>query len=73
MTRLWRRLSGPVKIGLLLGLLGATLTLIGLLRGGFAPVTARSVFLGILIGGGAWGVIAWAIALAAHDAMEDDA
>ena len=72
MMQFWTRLSGPVKIGLLLGLLGATLTLIGLLRGGFAPVTVRSVILGILIGGGSWGVIAWAIALAARDAMEDD-
>ncbi len=71
MKRLWMRLSGPVKIGLVLGLIGALLTVAGLFKGDFAPLTLRSLVLGILIGGGSWGVVSWAIAAAASDAMEN--
>ena len=71
MKQLWTRLSGPVKIGLALGLVGALLTVIGLFTGNLAPLTLRSVLLGILIGGGSWGVVSWAIAAAASDAMKD--
>jgi hypothetical protein len=67
-TRLWQRLSGPAKIGLILGFVGALLTVIGLLLGNLAPLTMRSLLLGILIGGGSWGVVSWAIASAAVDA-----
>ena len=67
-TRLWQRLSGPAKIGLVLGFVGALLTVIGLLLGNLAPLTLRSLLLGILIGGGSWGVVSWAIASAAADA-----
>ena len=66
---LWRRLSGPVKIGLVMGLIGALLTVVGLLLGNLAPLTVRSLLLGILIGGSSWGVVSWAIASAAVDAM----
>jgi len=72
MRGFWTRLSTPVKIGLVLGLIGAILTVVGVFKGGFAPLTVRSVLLGILIGGGAWGVVSWAIAAAASDAMEGD-
>ena len=71
MKRIWSRLSGPVKIGLAFGLLGALLTIIGLLKGDFVPLTVRSLLLGILIGGGSWGLVSWAIATAAADTMED--
>ncbi|MEJ2732859.1 MAG: hypothetical protein P8189_04695 [Anaerolineae bacterium] len=68
MKQRWRQLNGPVKIGLVLGLIGALLTVIGLFMGNFAPLTARSLLLGILLGGGSWGVVSWAIASAAADA-----
>lgn len=71
MKQFWTRLSGPVKIGLALGLLGALLTVAGLFTGDLAPLTLRTLLLGILIGGGSWGVVSWAIAAAASDAMED--
>jgi len=72
MKELWARMSGPVKIGLALGLLGALLTVIGLLTGDFAPLNFRSVALGILLGGGSWALVSWAIATAAADAMADE-
>jgi hypothetical protein len=68
MRQFWQRLSGPTKIGLVLGFVGALLTVIGLLLGNLAPLTVRSLLLGILIGGGSWGVVSWAIASAAADA-----
>jgi hypothetical protein len=64
-------MSGPLKIGLLFGLAGALLTTIGLLAGNLAPLTVRSLLLGILLGGGSWGVVSWAIASAAVDAMSE--
>ena len=71
MKQRWARLSGPVKIGLVLGLIGALLTVVGLFSGNFAPLTWRSLVLGILIGGGSWGIVSWAIAAAAFDATTD--
>jgi hypothetical protein len=68
MREWWARLGGPVKLGLALGLLGALLTVIGLITGNLAPLTLRSLVLGILLGGGSWGLVSWAIASAAVDA-----
>ena len=71
MRQRWTRWSGPVKIGLVMGLIGALLTIAGLLFGNLAPLTLRSLLLGILLGGGSWGVVSWAIASAASDARAD--
>lgn len=71
MRQVWRRLGGPVKIGIALGAVGALLTVVGLLTGALAPLTVRSLLLGILLGGGSWGLVSWAIASAARDAMAD--
>jgi hypothetical protein len=67
MRQRWARLGGPIKIGLILGVLGALLTVAGLLAGNLAPLTFRSLVLGIVVGGGSWGVVSWAIASAASD------
>ena len=72
MKRLWRRLGVPGRIGLELGLLGAVLTVLGLVFGNLATLTVKSVLLGILIGGGSWGFVSWAIASAAVDATSDE-
>lgn len=71
MKERWKQLGGPVKIGLVLGLLGALLTVAGLLMGNLAPLTFRSLLLGVLLGGGSWGVVSWAIASAAQDALPE--
>jgi hypothetical protein len=67
----WKKLGGPIQIGLVLGLLGALLTVIGLLMGNLAPPTARSIILGIVLGGGSWGVVSWAIAAVAADTVDE--
>lgn len=71
MIQRWKKLGGPVKIGLVLGLIGALLTVIGLLMGNLAPLTARSLVLGVILGGGSWGVVSWAIATVAADVEAD--
>jgi hypothetical protein len=72
MKQRWSRLNRPLQIGLALGLIGALLTVVGLFTGNFAPLTLRSVVLGILLGGGSWGVVSWAIASAASDVLADE-
>jgi len=42
-----------------------------LLMGHLAPLTLRSLLLGVLVGGGSWGVVSWAIAWAAADALAE--
>lgn len=65
----WGRLGVPLRAGLVAGLLGATLALVGMLRG-FAPLTPASLGLALLISGGSWGLVAWAVATAALDSEE---
>jgi len=63
-------LSGPVKVGLLFAGLGILLTVIGVFRGQ-VPLNPLSVFLALLISGGSWGVVSWAVATAAVDVDRD--
>ncbi len=59
-------MSLPVKIGLGFGLAGILLTLIGVFRGN-VPLNPASIAIALLIGGGVWFVVAWAVATAAVD------
>lgn len=63
----WKQLPIPIRIGLVMALLGAALTVIGVWLGNLAPRSVGSLVLGILVGGGSWGLVAWAIAEAATD------
>ena len=65
-SSLWKRLSGPCKVGTAFALVAIVLTVVGQLRQPDA-ITLRSLAMGILIGGGSWGLVAWAIAYAAWD------
>lgn len=71
MIQRWKKLGGPIQIGLVVGLIGALLTVIGILMGNLAPPTARSIILGIVLGGGSWGVVSWAIAAVAADTADE--
>jgi hypothetical protein len=68
---LWRRLNGPLKIGLSFAVIGILLTIIGILRDPTTPVNAWSLGMGALISGGTWGVVSWAIATAAVEVERD--
>jgi hypothetical protein len=70
-TRL-AHLSGPLKVGLVCAGLGIALAVIGVLRGA-VPLNPLSIALALLISGGSWGVVAWAVATAAADVERDQA
>jgi hypothetical protein len=65
-------LRGPVLIGIVAALIAIGLSLFGMLTNPNAtPLTVRSFLLVVVIAGGAWGLIAWAIAVAAVEAGKD--
>lgn len=63
----------PVLVGLAASAVATILTLVGLWRGGL--LTWRNVLIGVILGGGTWGLIAWAIAqtmfMVEEDCQED--
>ncbi len=69
MTALWNRVSGPIKVGLIVGILAALLALFGWFREGFPDPLALLIVL--VVGAGTWGVVAWAIAEAVRGVEED--
>lgn len=69
--KLWQRLNGPTKIGLIFAALGILLTIIGVFRDPTTPVNAWSLGMGALISGGTWGLVSWAIATAAVEVERD--
>ncbi len=71
-TRLRLALRGPLLIGIIAALVAVSLSLYGMLTNPNAtPLTLRSFLLVVLIAGGSWGLIAWAIATAAVEAGKD--
>lgn len=50
--------------------LGLALAVVGILRGN-VPLNPLSLFLALLISGGSWGLVAWAVATAAADVDAD--
>jgi hypothetical protein len=61
-----------VQIGLAFGVLGVLLTLIGIFRGQ-VPLAPLNIAVALLLGGGVWYLIAWAVATAAVDVESDGA
>jgi len=63
------RPSGQVIVGLVFALLAIVLTLVGLGRA--HNLTLRNVLLAVLLCGGVWGLVSWAIATAVVQVEED--
>ena len=63
-------LSGPMKVGLGFAAAGILLAIIGIIRGN-VPANFISISLALLISGGTWGLVSWAVATAAHDVERD--
>jgi hypothetical protein len=63
-------LSAPFKVGLAFGLIGVVLTVVGIARG-TVPANPASIAVALLIGGGVWFVVSWAVASAAVDVEKD--
>lgn len=64
------RISTPLKVGLAFGLIGLALTVVGIMRG-TVPNNPASIAMALLIGGGVWFVVSWAVATAAADVEQD--
>ncbi len=72
LSRARQILRGPILVGVIAALLAIGLSLFGMLTNPNAtPLTLRSFLLVIVIAGGSWGLIAWAIATAAVEAGKD--
>jgi hypothetical protein len=63
-------LSIPLRIGIGFGLVGLALTVVGIVRGN-VPLNPASIGMALLIGGGVWFVVSWAVASAAVDVERD--
>lgn len=68
---LWRRMDGPLKIGVSLAAVAILLTVVGIVRDPTTPITAWSLIVGSLIAGLTWGLVSWAIATAAVEVEKD--
>lgn len=65
-------LHGPVLIGVIAAGIAIALSVFGMIRNPEAtPLNLRSLLLVIVLAGGSWGLIAWAIATAAVEAGKD--
>jgi hypothetical protein len=66
-------LRGPVLIGVIAALIAIGLSIFGMVRNPEGtPLNVRSLLLVIVLAGGSWGLIAWAIATAAVEAGKDE-
>jgi hypothetical protein len=72
-TRIRGVLHGPVLIGVIAALIAIGLSVFGMVRNPEGtPLNVRSLLLVVVLAGGSWGLIAWAIATAAVEAGEDE-
>ncbi len=62
--------SLPLRVGLICAALGIILAVAGIARGN-VPLNPLSIFLALLISGGSWGVVSWAITTAAVDVEQE--
>lgn len=70
---LWKRISGPVKIGMLFAIIAALMALVGwIARPTYTSRSLLSLFLAIVISAGTWGLVSWAIAAAAVEVSRDE-
>ena len=68
---LWARAGPPLKVGILCGLLGAVLAAVGLVRGASEPFSWRGLAMAILLAGGSWGLVSWALTMAIMEVGQD--
>jgi uncharacterized membrane protein (DUF4010 family) len=64
-----RRFAGPAAVGAFFAALAIVLSIAGLWRE--HNLTLRNAALAIVLGGGTWGLISWAIASAVQQVEED--
>ncbi len=68
----WTRIPLPLRVGLIFALAGIALAIVGIAKG-TVPANPLSIFLALLISGGSWGVVSWAVTTAIVDVERDAA
>lgn len=66
----FNNLGLPLRVGLICAVLGMILAIVGMFRGN-VPLNPPSIFLALLISGGSWGVVSWAVTTAVVDVESD--
>jgi hypothetical protein len=70
-TRVRGVLHGPVLVGVIAAFIAIALSVFGMIRNADPALNLRSLLLVVVLAGGSWGLIAWAIATAAVEAGKD--
>ncbi len=66
-------LHGPLLVGVIAASIAIALSVFGMVRNPEAtPLNVRSLLLVVVLAGGSWGLIAWAVATAAVEAGKDE-
>ncbi len=68
----WARWPLPLRVALIFTAAGIILAIVGIIKG-TVPPNALSIFLALLISGGSWGVVSWAVTTAIVDVERDAA
>lgn len=72
-SRVRGALHGPLLIGVIAAAIAIALSVFGMVRNPEAtPLNVRSLLLVVVLAGGSWGLIAWAVATAAVEAGKDE-
>ena len=66
----WSRWPLPLRVALIFAAAGILLAIVGIIKG-TVPPNPQSIFLALLISGGSWGVVSWAVATAIVDVERD--
>ena len=64
------RLGLPLRVGIICAALGMILALVGIVHGN-VPLNPVSILLALVISGGSWGVVSWAVTTAVVDVERD--
>ena len=67
---LFSRIGLPVKVGVVFALVAMLLAVVGIVRG-TVPANPVSILLALLISGGSWGLVSWAVTTAVLDVERD--
>jgi len=63
-------MNAPLRVGVVFAVIAMLLAVVGIVRGNI-PLNPVSILLALLISGGSWGVVSWAVATAVMDVEED--
>ncbi len=66
----WTRTPLPLRVALFFAAAGIILAIVGIIKGA-VPQNPLSIFLALLISGGSWGIVSWAVTTAIVDVESD--